>query len=108
MTLEPYGYLIRSTGFLLYWTIMEGYAGQSVGKMVMNIRVTNREGKPVRLQGALIQSFGKAFLLPIDCLVGWFGMPGKKLRLFNRVSGTIVIKTDYHEPHGVRYIREQE
>jgi uncharacterized RDD family membrane protein YckC len=108
LTLEPYGYFIRSTGFLLYWTIMEGYAGQSVGKMVMNIRVTDREGKPVRLQGALIQSFGKAFLLPIDCLVGWFGMPGKKLRLFNRVSGTIVIKTDYHEPHGVRYIREHE
>ena len=33
---------------------------------------------------------------------------GEKLRLFNRVSGTIVIKTDYREPEGVRYIREQE
>ena len=108
LTLEPYGYLIRSTGFLLYWSIMEGYAGQSVGKMVMNIKVTDRDGKPIRFTGALIQSFGKSFILPIDCLIGWFGMPGKKLRLFNRISQTIVIKTDYHEPHGVRYIREQE
>ena len=54
---------------------------------------------------AFIESFGKSFILPFDCLIGWFGMPGIKLRLFNRVSGMIVIKTDYREPEGVRYIR---
>lgn len=101
-------FLIRSTGFLLYWTAFEGYSGQSVGKMVMNLRVTDREGRPIRYPAAFIESFGKSFLLPIDCLIGWFGMPGRKLRLFNRVSGTIVIKTDYREPEGVRYIREHE
>ncbi|MFA5296118.1 MAG: RDD family protein [Methanoregulaceae archaeon] len=110
ITLKPYELLLRSAGFLIYWTITEGYWGQSVGKMVMNIKVTDRKGGPVRFPAAFIESFGKSFfpLFIIDCLVGWFGMPGKKLRLFNRVSHTIVIKTDYHEPHGVRYIREQE
>jgi uncharacterized RDD family membrane protein YckC len=101
-------FLIRSVGFLLYWTVMEGYSGQSFGKMVMNLKVTNRDGSHMGYTGACIQSFGKSFLLPFDCLIGWFGMPGKKLRLFNRVSGTIVIKTDYREPEGVRYVREQE
>jgi uncharacterized RDD family membrane protein YckC len=105
---DPLDFLIRSTGFLLYWTVMEGYSGQSVGKMVMNIKVTDREGKKSGFTAAFIESFGKSFLLPVDCLIGWFGMPGKKLRLFNRVSGTIVIKTDYREPEGVRYIREHE
>lgn len=110
ITLKPYELLIRSAGFLLYWTITEGYWGQSVGKMVMNIKVTDRRGGPVRFSAAFIESFGKSFfpLFVIDCLIGWFGMPGKKLRLFNRISGTIVIKTNYHEPHGVRYIREHE
>jgi uncharacterized RDD family membrane protein YckC len=105
---DLFDFLIRSTGFLLYWTVMEGYSGQSVGKMVMNLKVTDREGTQVRFPVAFIESLGKSFLLPVDCLVGWLGMPGKKLRLFNRVSGTIVIMTDYREPKGVRYIREQE
>jgi uncharacterized RDD family membrane protein YckC len=105
---NTFDYLIRSTGFLLYWTALEGYSGQSVGKMVMNLKVTNREGKHARFPEAIIESFGKSFILPVDCLIGWLGMPGKKLRLFNRVSGTIVIRTNYREPDGVRYIREQE
>ncbi|MDD1706397.1 MAG: RDD family protein [Methanoregulaceae archaeon] len=105
---NPFDILVRSTGFLIYWTTMEGYHGQSVGKMVMNLKVTDREGKPVRLPAAFIESFGKSFILPLDCLIGWFGMPGKKLRLFNRVSGTIVIKTDYREPEGVRYVMDHE
>jgi uncharacterized RDD family membrane protein YckC len=108
--LDPIDFLIRSFGFLIYWTILEGYSGQSVGKMVMNLKVTDREGKPAKYLAAFIESFGKSFLplFLIDCLIGWFGMPGQKLRLFNRISGTIVIKTDYREPEGVRYIRERE
>src|SRR5512138_1515586 len=27
--------------FFLYWTLMEGFRGQSIGKMVMNLRVVN-------------------------------------------------------------------
>jgi len=103
-----FDYFLRSLGFLVYWTAMEGVYGQSIGKMVLNIKVTDRAGKPVSFQKALVESLGKSFILPIDCLIGWLGMPGKKLRLFNRVSGTIVVKTDYREPAGIRYIRDKE
>ena len=96
--------------FFLYWTVTEGYRGQSIGKMVMNVKVVNRDGSRVRFPMAAVESLGKAFLpvLVLDCLIGWFGMPGTKLRLFNRLSDTIVIKTDYREPDGVVYIREKE
>ena len=105
---DYFGYFLRSLGFLVYWAAMEGVYGQSIGKMVLNIKVTDRSGKPKRFPAAIIESFGKSFILPIDCLIGWFGMPGKKLRLFNRISNTIVVKTDYREPEGIRYIREKD
>jgi uncharacterized RDD family membrane protein YckC len=99
----------------LYWTIMEGFRGQSIGKMVMNIKVVNRDGSKISYRTAATESLPKAFLsfplifiLFIDCLIGWFAMPGTKLRVFNRISNTIVIKTDYKEPDGIVYIKEKE
>ena len=96
--------------FFLYWTVMEGFdgRGQSIGKMVMNLRVANRDGSKISYLSAAIESFGKAFLLPLDCLIGWLAMPGSKLRVFNRISHTIVIKTDYREPAGIVYVKEKE
>ena len=96
--------------FFLYWTVMEGFdgRGQSIGKMVMNLKVVNRDGTKISYSTAAIESFGKAFLLPIDCLIGWFAMPGTKLRVFNRISNTIVIKTDYREPDGIVYLKDKE
>ena len=96
--------------FFAYWTVMEGFRGQSIGKMVMNLRVVNRDGTKINYTTAAIESSGKAFflILPLDCLIGWFGMPGTKLRVFNRISNTIVIKTDYREPVGIQYVKEKE
>ena len=107
---------IESIFFFAYWIIMEGYHGQSVGKMVMNLRVVNRDGSKISFLTAAIESFPKAFLnfplilifLPLDCLIGWLAMPGTKLRVFNRISHTIVIKSDYKEPYGILYVREKE
>jgi len=96
--------------FFLYWTVMEGFdgRGQSIGKMVMNLKVVNRDGSKISYRKAAVESFGKAFLLPFDCLIGWLAMPGTKLRVFNRISNTIVIKTDYKEPAGIVYVKEKE
>ena len=107
---------IESLFFFTYWTVMEGFRGQSIGKMVMNLRVVNRDGSKINYLTAALESFPKAFLnvpfililLPLDCLIGWLAMPGMKLRVFNRISNTIVIKADYKEPHGILYIREKE
>jgi uncharacterized RDD family membrane protein YckC len=87
---------------------MEGFRGQSIGKMVMNLKVVTRDGTKIHYSAAAIESIGKAFLLPLDCLIGWLAMPNSKLRVFNRLSNTIVIKTDYKEPDGVLYIKEKE
>lgn len=101
----------------LYWTLMEGFdgRGQSIGKMVMNLRVVNRDGSKISWRSAAIENIPKAFLsfpliliLALDCLIGWLAMPGSKLRVFNRISNTIVIKTDYKEPDGIVYVREKE
>jgi uncharacterized RDD family membrane protein YckC len=107
---------IESLFFFAYWTVLEGFRGQSIGKMVMNLKVVNRDGSRISYLTAAIESLPKAFLnfpfifiiLPLDCLIGWLAMPGSKLRVFNRISNTIVIKADYKEPHGILYVRDKE
>lgn len=90
----------------VYWAILEGYGGQSVGKAAMNFKVTDRKGEKIGFMTAAVESFGKAFILPLDCLIGWLAMEGEKLRLFNRLSNTIVVKTNYERPVGVEYEKE--
>ncbi len=107
--LDPFELGFQTLIYYLYWTIAEGYKGQSIGKMVMNIKVVNRDGSRLKYPMAAVESIGKACvpLLVIDCLIGWLAMPDTKLRLFNRISNTIVIRTHYREPDGVVYIREK-
>ncbi|MCS7119715.1 MAG: RDD family protein [Nitrososphaerota archaeon] len=83
--------------YFIYWTLMEGISGQSLGKMVLNLRVTRSDGAPLTLSTAAIESFGKAFMLPLDCLVGWIFYPTRRQRLFNYLSGTIVTKDSGRE-----------
>jgi uncharacterized RDD family membrane protein YckC len=106
--LFPFDFGLNSVVLFLYWTVLEGYSGKSVGKMALNLRLTGRSGEKIGFGAAAVSAFGKAFLLPIDCLIGWIAMPGTKLRLFNRLSNTIVIKTEYTPPAGVEYIIEKE
>lgn len=95
LRLEALGYdgaLLHSFMLFVYWTALEGYRGQSLGKMLMNISVAGQYGERIELLDAAAESFGKAFLLPVDCLVPWVVYKGSKQRLFNRISGTIVIR----------------
>lgn len=78
----------------IYWTALEGYRGQSIGKMAMNLAVVGLKGESIGFRDSAIESFGKAFLLPIDCIVGWLAWRGSGQRLFNRISNTVVIRTD--------------
>ncbi len=109
---NPFNVGLDTMIFFLYWTGFEGYQGrgQSIGKMIMNLKVVRRDGSRINYQTAALESLGKSFLLVLvfDCLIGWLGMPGSKLRVFNRISNTIVIKTDYREPSGVLYVKEKE
>ena len=78
--------------FFIYFLWMDLSYGQSVGKMVMKIRVTNLDGGRMNLTQAAIEVFGKAFLLPLDVIVGWLFLGEKSQRLFTFLAQTIVVK----------------
>ncbi len=79
----------------LYWMLMEGISsqkGQSFGKSIMRIRVVHLDGTPINMADAAVESVGKAFILPIDLLIGWILYPRKRQRLFNYLSRTVVVR----------------
>ena len=78
--------------YFIYWTFMEGAYAQSIGKMAMRIKVTRLDGSPIGMTHAALESVGKAFLLPLDCLLGWILYPRRRQRIFNYISETIVIR----------------
>lgn len=78
----------------LYFMFMDHYYGQSIGKRIMNLRITKVGGNPISLVDAAIESFGKAFLLPIDFIIGYFIYGDKNQRLFNYLSDTVVIREE--------------
>jgi uncharacterized RDD family membrane protein YckC len=78
--------------YFLYWMLMDGLYGQSFGKMAMRIKVTRLDGNQINMGASALESVGKAFLLPLDCLLGWLLYPKRRQRIFNYISETIVVK----------------
>ena len=56
------------------------------------LKATDVAGKSIDVKTALIESFGKASLLPLDAILGWIFTNNNRQRIFNRASGTIVVK----------------
>jgi len=91
-SLGPLNYIITSLVFMVYWTYFESTTGQSIGKRLLHLKTTNLAGKRIDAKTAALESFGKAFLLPLDVILGWIFSNNKRQRIFNRASDTIVIK----------------
>ncbi len=86
-------FALESLLFFAYWTYFESTTGQSIGKKLLKIKTTDLAGNvPDNIRNIAIQSFGKAFLLPIDVFFGWIFTNEKRQRLFNRASDTIVVR----------------
>jgi uncharacterized RDD family membrane protein YckC len=85
------GVLLLSAQLFLYWTLLEGYRGQSFGEMFLNIAVTGSSGEPIRFGDAAVESFRKAFVLPLNILISLILFWDTRQRLFNRLSDTIVV-----------------
>src|ERR687895_1774221 len=105
----PLPYIISSLGFLAYWTYFESTTGQSIGKRLLKIKSTDMTGRKIDTKNAIIEGFGKAFLLPIDVILGWIFTNNKRQRIFNRISNTIVIKLKPKEitaAESVRYRKQ--
>jgi uncharacterized RDD family membrane protein YckC len=91
-SVQPLHYIISSAAFFGYWTYFEYTSGQSIGKRVLKIKTIDLSGNRIDVNNAAIESFGKAFLLPIDVILGWIFTNNKRQRIFSRISNTIVIK----------------
>lgn len=85
-------YFFSGLVFFIYWSYFESTTGQSLGKMIMNLKTTNIKGERASVKEIAIESFGKSFLLPLDVILGWIFADEKRQRVFNRFSDTIVIK----------------
>jgi uncharacterized RDD family membrane protein YckC len=53
-----------------YSTLLEGFAGQSLGKRIVGLRVIRIDGKKLSYDYAVVRNFDKAFLLPFDLIIG--------------------------------------
>jgi uncharacterized RDD family membrane protein YckC len=105
----PLPYIISSLGFLAYWTYFEFTTGQSIGKRILKIKTTDLGGGKIDIKIAIIESFGKAFLLPIDVALGWIFTNNKRQRIFNRITNTIVVKLKPKEiatAESIRYVKD--
>ena len=104
----PLPYIISSLGLLAYWIYFEFTTGQSIGKRLLKIKTTDLSGGKIDTKSAVIESFGKAFLLPLDVVLGWIFTNNKRQRVFNRITNTIVIKLKPEEiaAESVRYKKD--
>ena len=104
------GFVLRSLIFLAYWTYFESTSGQSLGKRIFHLKTVGISGQTVNIKDALLESFGKSFLLPIDLILGWIFTNDKRQRIFNRVSNTLVIKmgsyAEEYSSSNVRYKKD--
>ena len=91
--------------FFGYWIILEYRTGQSIGKMALQLKITDLRGKKANFKEIVISSFGKSFLLPIDIILGWIFTNKKRQRIFNKIGNTIVIKLEPEEkdPENITY-----
>ncbi|MFQ5476814.1 MAG: RDD family protein [Nitrosopumilus sp.] len=89
---ESTQYIPTSLLFFAYWTILEYKTGQTIGKKILNLKVTDIYGNKPSLKGTIVSSFGKSFLLPIDVVLGWILTNEKRQRVFNKLGDTLVVK----------------
>jgi uncharacterized RDD family membrane protein YckC len=75
----------------VYLTLLEGFAGQTLGKRVVGLKVVTVDGKRLFYDHAAVRNFGVAFLLPVDLLIGIRLKDKRYLRYFDKFSGTTVV-----------------
>jgi uncharacterized RDD family membrane protein YckC len=73
--------------------------------MALHIKTTDLAGNKVKVRSAAIESFGKAFLLPIDVVLAWIFTNDKRQRIFSRAGNTIVVKIKSGQSQDIRYTK---
>jgi uncharacterized RDD family membrane protein YckC len=81
----------------IYLTLLEGFAGQTLGKRIIGLKTVTTDGKKLLYDRAAVRNFGVAFLLPVDLLIGVFSLKDKRyIRYFDKFAGTTVIDLRGH------------
>ena len=101
--IHPGWFAGTSSIFFVYWVFLEYSSGQSLGKRLLHLKTVKLDGTNPTLIDSIVNSFGKAFLLPIDVVLGLIFTDKKRQRVFNRLSNTIVIKTQVPENEEISY-----
>ena len=100
-------YIPTSIMFFSYWIILEYKTGQTIGKKMFNLKITNNFGEKPSLVGIILSSFGKSFILPIDIIFGWILTNEKRQRIFNKLGNTLIIKIKESENNSdLKYIKD--
>jgi len=104
---ESIQYIPTSVLFFVYWIILEYKTGQTIGKKILNLKVTDIYGNKPGLKGIMISSFGKSFLLPVDVILGLFLTNKKRQRIFNKLGDTLVVKIkDTEDVSDIKYTKD--
>jgi uncharacterized RDD family membrane protein YckC/DNA-binding transcriptional ArsR family regulator len=75
----------------IYLTLLEGFAGQTLGKRLIGLKVVTTNGKRLMYDQAAVRNFGVAFLLPVDLFIGIRLKDKRYIRYFEKFSGTTVL-----------------
>jgi len=81
--------------FFLYAALLESMWGATLGKQIMNLRVTTTDGKLPTLDRTLIRNVSKinGLLLLIDTLVGMATVGDPHQKISDRFAGTTITST---------------
>jgi uncharacterized RDD family membrane protein YckC len=78
--------------FWVYSTLLEGFAGQTLGKRIIGLTVVRIDGKRMFYDHAGVRNLGKIFvLLPFDLLIGHRLGDKRFIRYFDKFARTTVI-----------------
>jgi len=86
--------LVTIVAYWLYFALMESSARQaSLGKMALNLRVTDLEGRRISFERASIRHFAQ-YLSGLILCIGYImvGFTPKKQGLHDMIAGTLVIR----------------
>lgn len=93
-SLEGTPAMLLSLAFTAYYVVCEGAFGATLGKLVLGIRVVNREGRAPGIGPALVRNLLRIIdFLPFAYVVGIVAILASKTkqRLGDRVAGTYVV-----------------
>lgn len=81
--------------FFAYFTLMEGFLGATVGKMIFKVKVLQEDGNPCGLGRAAVRNLLRFIdALPLLYLIGFILITRseRKQRLGDKVAKTVVVK----------------